>query len=236
MVALRRAAYVRAWSGKPYPLGAVWDGHGTNFAIFSQNATGIELCLFDHAEDVECSGRIQLSERTNGVWHTYLRDVRPGQLYGYRAQGPYAPQHGHRFNAAKLLVDPYAKAITGSVHWSDAIFGHVVGDKEEDLGCSSWDSAGFVPKCVVVQESFPWGDDRPPRIPWNRTVIYECHVKGMTARHPDIPEALRGTYLGLASESVIEHLLKLGVTAVELLPVHHAISEHWLVERGLSNY
>jgi glycogen operon protein len=227
---------VRVWPGKPYPLGAVWDGYGTNFAIFSENATGVDLCLFEHPEDAEPSAQIPIRERTNMVWHAYLRDVRPGQLYGYRVHGTYRPEEGHRFNPAKLLTDPYAKAITGPVRWSDAVFGYTVGDPAKDLSCDPWDSAGFMPKCVVVDESFPWGDDRSPLTPWNRTVIYECHVKAMTERNPEVPEALRGTYLGLASESIIDHLQKLGVTAIELLPVHHAVSERDLVERGLTNY
>jgi isoamylase len=227
---------VRVWPGKPYPLGAVWDGYGTNFAIFSENATSIDLCLFEHPEDAEPSEQISFRERTNMIWHAYLRDVRPGQLYGYQVHGAYRPEEGHRFNPSKLLTDPYAKAITGPVRWSDAVFGYTVGDPAKDLSCDPWDSAGFMPKCVVVDESFPWGDDRSPHTPWNRTVIYECHVKAMTASNPEVSETLRGTYLGLASECIIDHLQKLGVTAIELLPVHHAVSERDLVERGLTNY
>ena len=227
---------MRAWPGKPYPLGAVWDGHGTNFALFSENAEGVELCLFSEPQDAEASTRIQLRESTHTIWHTYLPDVRPGQLYAYRVRGPYAPAQGHRFNPAKLLTDPYAKAITGRVHWSDALFGFGAGDPEQDSSCDPWDDAGFMPKCVVVDESFPWGDDRPLRIPWNRTVIYESHVRGLTALHPDVPEELRGTYLGLASEPVIEHLQALGVTAIELLPVHHSVSDRRLEEMRLTNY
>jgi glycogen operon protein len=227
---------MRIWPGRPYPLGAVWDGHGTNFALFSEHAVAVDLCLFDAPGDAKASATIRLGERTNCVWHAYLPDVRPPQLYGYRVHGPYAPREGHRFNPAKLLVDPYARAISGAVVWSDAVYGYTVGAPEQDLVCDPWDSAAFVPKCVVVDESFPWGDDRRLRTPWNRTVIYECHVKGMTARHPALPEPLRGTYLGLASEPVIDHLQDLGVTAVELLPVHHSVSERRLVERGLINY
>jgi isoamylase len=227
---------MRVWPGKPYPLGTVWDGHGTNFALFSEHATGVELCLFAGPRDAEPSHRIRLRERTHSVWHGYLPDVRPRQLYGFRVDGPYEPEKGSRFNPAKLLADPYAKAIAGRVHWSDAVFGHTVGDPREDLFCDPWDSAPFVPKCVVIDETFPWGDDTPLRTPWNRTVIYECHVRGLTMLHPEVPADLRGTYLGLASDPIIEHLLALGVTAVELLPVHHAVSERELVERGLTNY
>jgi glycogen operon protein len=227
---------MRVWPGKPYPLGVVWDGHGTNFALFSQHATGVELCLFAGPRDAEPSHRIRLRERTHSIWHVYLPDVRPGQLYGFRVEGPYQPEKGLRFNPAKLLADPYAKAIAGRVHWSDAVFGHTVGDPGEDLACDPWDSAPFVPKCVVIDETFPWGDDTPLRTPWSRTVIYECHVRGLTMLHPEVPPDLRGTYLGLASDPIIEHLLALGVTAVELLPVHHAVSERELVERGLTNY
>jgi isoamylase len=226
----------RGWPGSPYPLGATWDGEGVNFALFSEHATGVELCLFRGPEEAQESERVALRERTNMVWHAYLRDVRPGQLYGYRVRGPYAPEQGHRFNPAKLLLDPYAKAIHGQVRWGDALYGHVVGDPRGASPQDGRDSASFVPKSVVIETAFTWGDDRPPTTPWNRTVIYECHVKGMTTLHPTVPEALRGTYLGLASEPILEHLLRLGVTAIELLPVHHSVSERPLVERGLSNY
>ena len=227
---------MRVWPGKPYPFGAVWDGQGTNFALFSENATGVDLCLFDQPGDAEPSTRISMSHRTHFVWHAYLPDLRPGQLYGYQVHGPYAPGEGHRFNPAKLLVDPYAKAITGPVVWNDALFGHNLDEGSEHQSCNLWDSTAFVPKCVIVDESFPWGDDRPPRTRWSRTLIYECHVKGLTAQHPDVPEELRGTYLGLASDSVIDHLKSLSVTAVELLPVHHAFTEKHLADRGLTNY
>jgi len=227
---------MRVWPGKPYPFGAVWDGQGTNFALFSENATGVDLCLFDRRDHAQPTARISIPHRTHFVWHAYLPDLRPGQLYGYRVHGPYAPEQGHRFNPAKLLVDPYAKAITGPVLWNDALFGDTIGDRVQAPTCNPWDSTPFMPKCVVVDDSFPWGDDRPPRVPWSRTLIYECHVKGLTARHPDVPEELRGTYLGLASEPVIDHLKSLSVTAVELLPVHHAVTEQRLAERGLVNY
>jgi glycogen operon protein len=226
----------RIWPGESYPLGATWDGEGVNFALFSENATAVELCFFDAADGRRETGRTNLVERTDQVWHAYLPDARPGQLYGYRVHGPYAPLEGHRFNAAKLLIDPYAKAITNGLRWSDALFGYRIGDPEADLSLDDRDSAADVPKSVVVDPAFSWGDDRPPRVPWNRTVIYECHVRGMTMRHPDVPESRRGTYLGMASDAVIDHLLKIGVTAVELLPVHAFAPERALVDRGLTNY
>ncbi|MFN2432449.1 MAG: glycogen debranching protein GlgX [Gemmatimonadota bacterium] len=227
---------MRVWVGDSTPLGATWDGEGVNFALFSEHATGVDLCLFHGPEDQVESARIPLRERTNFIWHGYLPDVRPGQLYGYRVHGPYAPAAGHRFNPNKLLIDPYARAISGTIRWSDAPFGYVVGDPAEDLSFSTGDSAGALPKCVVIDPSFTWGDDRPPRVPWNRTVIYECHVKGMTMRHPGVPEELRGTYLGLASDAVVDHLLSLGVTAVELLPVHQFAIDRHVADRGLTNY
>lgn len=227
---------MRVWPGAPYPLGATWDGEGVNFAVFSEHASAVELCLFAMADDPRESERIQLRERTNMVWHVYLPDVRPGQLYGFRVSGLYAPEQGHRFNPAKLLIDPYARAIAGDISWDDALCGYVVGDPREDLSFDERDSAPFVPKCVVIDSAFTWGDDRPPRTPWNRTVIYECHVKGMTARHPDIPERQRGSYLAMASDPIIEHLLDLGVTALEFLPIHHHAVERELAKRGLSNY
>jgi glycogen operon protein len=227
---------MRVWPGHPFPLGATWDGEGVNFALFSENATRVELCLFDSPEDARERARIDVREWRDQVWHCYLPDVRPGQLYGYRVHGPYAPEEGYRFNPAKLLIDPYAKALSGPIRWSDAMFGYRVGSPKQDLEIDTQDSAGAVPKSVVVDQAFTWQNDRPPRTPWNRTVIYECHVKGMTVRHPDVDPRLRGTYLGLASEPIIDHLLSLGVTAVELLPVHHFIIDRHLAERGLTNY
>ncbi|HEX6105797.1 MAG TPA: hypothetical protein VFZ26_09450, partial [Gemmatimonadales bacterium] len=224
---------IRVWPGAPAPLGATWDGEGTNFAIFSEHATAVELCLFDRADGPE-TARVHLPERTDQIWHAYLPDVRPGQLYGYRVHGPYQPNEGHRFNPAKLLLDPYAKGISGTINWSDALSGYVMDrpQGERDLVPDGADSAGGMPKCVVVETAFSWGDDQHPRTPWNRTVIYECHVKGMTMLHPDVPPPLRGTYLGLATDPVIDHLLSLGVTAVELLPVHHFVTERRLYELG----
>ena len=227
---------IRVWPGRPFPLGATWDGEGVNFAIFSENATAVDLCLFDGAEDAQERHRVRLTEYTDQVWHCYLPDVRPGQLYGYRVHGPYAPEAGHRFNAQKLLIDPYSKAITNPIRWSDAIFAYRIGGGREDLEPDPSNSAGGVPKCVVIDDAFTWEGDRRPRTPWNRTVIYECHVKGMTIRHPLVPEALRGTYLGLCSDPMLEYFKALGVTAVELLPVHQFVVDRHLPEKGLTNY
>jgi isoamylase len=227
---------MRVWPGSPRPLGATWDGEGVNFALASEHATRVDLCLFDAPDAPRESSRVELPERRDRVWHAYLPDVRPGQLYGYRVDGPYDPRRGHRFNPAKLLIDPYARAISGRVTWNDAQFGYRIDDPQEDLAAGSEDSAPGVPRSIVIDPAFSWGDDRPPATPWTRTVIYELHVKGMTARHPFVPERLRGTYLGLASDPVIDHLLALGVTAVQLLPIHHIVIERHLVERGLTNY
>jgi glycogen operon protein len=177
-----------------------------------------------------------MPEQTDNVWHVYLPDVRPGALYGYRVDGPYEPHRGHRFNANKLLIDPYAKAVSGPIRWSDELFGYTIGDPEEDLSFDTRDSAGAMPKCLVVDPAFTWDDDRSPNTPWNQTVIYETHVRGMTARHPGVPDHLRGTYLGLASDPIIDHLVGLGVTAVELMPVHHFVDDRHLVDHGLTNY
>ena len=229
-------ASLRVWPGTPYPLGASWDGEGTNFALFSEHATGVELCLYGRPEDAEESHRIDVVERTDLIWHAYLPDVRPGQLYGYRVHGPYEPEQGHRFNPNKLVLDPYAKAVTGQPRWDDSLFGYRVGDADADLSFDARSSAGDMPKCAVVDPAFPWGDDRHPAVPWNRSVIYECHVRGLTMLHPGVPPELRGTYLGMASDPIIDHLLSLGVTAVELMPVHQFINDRVLVERGLTNY
>ena len=227
---------MRVWPGVPHPLGATWDGEGVNFALFSENASGVQLCLFDEPTAAEPTATVTMAERTDNVWHAYLPDVRPGALYGYRVDGPYEPKAGHRFNARKLLIDPYAKAVSGPIRWSDELFGYIIGDEQEDLSFNTQDSAGAMPKSLVVDPSFTWGDDRAPMTPWNQTVIYETHVRGMTQRHPGVPEHLRGTYLGLASDPVIDHLLGLGVTAVELMPVHHFVADRHLVEEGLTNY
>ncbi|MBI4260311.1 MAG: glycogen debranching protein GlgX, partial [Actinobacteria bacterium] len=227
---------MRAWPGQPYPLGATWDGQGVNFAIFSEHADGVELCLFDPRDDRVETDRIRLQERTDLIWHAYLPDVRPGLLYGYRVYGPYAPREGHRFNPAKLLLDPYGKAVSRTIQWDDSLYGYQIGHPDEDLAPDHRDSGAFMPKNVVVDPAFTWGDDRPPRTPWNRTVIYECHVKGLTHLHPAIPPEHRGTYLALASEPVVDHLQALGITAVELLPVHQFVNDRRLVDAGLTNY
>ncbi len=226
----------RVWPGRATPLGATWNGEGVNFAVFSASATGVDLCLFDRPDDAAESRRIALTERHEFVWHAYLPDARPGQLYGYRVHGPYAPYVGHRFNPSKLLIDPYARAISSSVYGDDLQLGYIPGHEQADASLDTRDSAGVTPKSVVVDPAFTWGDDRPPRHPWSRTLIYECHVRGMTMRHPGVPPELRGTYLGLASDPVVEHLLSLGVTAVELLPVQAFVTDGHLASTGLENY
>ena len=227
---------MRVWPGQPHPLGATWDGEGVNFALYSEHATAVELCFFDGPAAPVPTERVAMPAATDRVWHAYLPDVRPGALYGYRVDGPYAPEEGHRFNRHKLLIDPYARALSGTIRWSDELFGYRVGDPAEDLSYDRRDSAGAMPRCVVVDPAFTWGDDRSPATPWNRTVIYECHVRGMTMLHPGVPEHLRGTFLGLASDPVIDHLVDLGVTAVELMPVHHFVHDRHLVRLGLRNY
>jgi isoamylase len=222
--------------GKPYPLGAQPDGRGTNFALFSEHAEQVELCLFDSPEDEHEAERIPLTEQTDMVWHGYLPAVAPGQVYGFRVHGPYEPRSGHRFNPNKLLLDPYARAITRDLRWADELFGYRIGHKQADLSFDQRDSAPFAPLATVVDPAFTWADDRHPHIPWNETIIYEMHVKGFTRRHPDVPEALRGTYAGLASEPAIQYLKQLGVNAVELLPIHHHVDRRFLVDQVLSNY
>jgi isoamylase len=225
---------LRVWPGQPYPQGATWDGEGVNFAIFSEHATAVELCLFDGLDRER--ERIALTNRTDLIWHAYLPDIRPGERYGYRIHGPYDPSAGHRFNQNKLLIDPYAKALTGDVAWDDAVYGYRIGDEDEDLSFDDRDSASCVPKGVVIDGAFTWGDDQRPNTPWNRTVIYEAHVRGLTMLHPAIPPEFRGTYRALTFDPIVEHLSSLGVTAIELLPVHQFVSERQLVEKGLRNY
>jgi glycogen operon protein len=225
---------MRLWPGTPYPLGATWDGAGTNFALFSEVADGVELCLFDGDGDgPPAEKRVELTEMDGFVWHGYLPDAGPGQRYGYRVHGPYEPAQGHRCNPAKLLLDPYGKAVDGQVRWHEALFGYQFGDPER---INTADSAPYMPTNVVINPFFDWGDDRPPRTPYHGTVIYEAHARGLTLLHPDIPPDQRGTYAGLAHPAVIEHLTRLGVTAVELMPVHQFVPEHELVDRGLTNY
>jgi glycogen operon protein len=227
---------MRVWPGRPYPLGASWDGAGVNFALASEHATAVELCLFD--DEAKERERISLVQRTGDVWHAYLPGVRSGQRYAYRVHGPWMPRNGHRFNAHKLLADPYARAFSRGYAWNDALLGHTSAPATPTplLLPEQTDTAGLVPKCVVVDSAFMWGDDRLPRVPWTQTVIYECHVKGMTQLHPEVPEALRGTYLGLASEPLLEHFSQLGVTTLELLPVHQSGVDAHLAQLGLSNY
>ncbi|HVX14945.1 MAG TPA: glycogen debranching protein GlgX [Pirellulales bacterium] len=227
---------MRIWPGRPYPIGATWDGSGVNFALYSENATKVELCLFDNADDKKESQRIPLEEQTDMVWHGFLPDVRPGQLYGFRVHGPYDPSHGHRFNPNKVVLDPYAKAIGREVRWSDEMWGYKIGDPQADLSFDDRDNAAFAPLAAVVDPAFTWGDDRPPNVPWHKTLIYELHVKGFTKLHPEVPDRLRGTYSGLSSEAALSYLRKLGITAVELLPVHDFLDDRHLVDKGLSNY
>ncbi|MDH5534426.1 MAG: glycogen debranching protein GlgX [Betaproteobacteria bacterium] len=227
---------MKTWPGEPYPLGAAWDGSGVNFALFSENATGVELCMFDGEHGNAQTACIHVTEQTDFVWHIYLPEVKPGQRYGYRLHGPYEPANGHRFNPAKLLLDPYAKAVDGMIRWDDTVFAYPVGNPDEDLAKDERDSAPAMPKSVVIDPAYDWGDDRRPRIPWHETIIYEAHVKGLTARHLELPEELRGTYAGVAHPAVIDHLRSLGITAVEVLPVHHFINDRHLVERKLTNY
>jgi glycogen operon protein len=228
---------MEVWPGRPFPLGATWDGGGTNFSIFSEHAKGVELCLFDDNDEQTC---VPVTERTALNWHCYLPDVGPGQRYGFRVHGPYAPMEGDRFNPAKLLIDPYAKAIDGVVDHNAgfSVFPYVPdgqGDND-DLEPDDEDSAPAIPKSVVIDDAFVWEGDRHPNVPWADTVIYETHVKGFTMCHPDVREDLRGTYAGLASDAAIAYLRDLGVTAVELLPVHHIADESFLHDRGLTNY
>ena len=233
----RRPRPNRIWPGAPYPLGATWDGVGVNFALFSAHASKVELCLFDSPTATRESHRVTLPEQTDMVWHGYMPDIRPGQLYGYRVHGPYDPQAGHRFNPHKVVMDPYAKAVGRTVRWGQyEMFGYKVADPAADLSFDDRDNAAFAPMGTVIDSSFTWGDDRAPRTPWHKTVIYEMHVRGFTMRHPRVPELLRGTYEALTTDEALDHLVSLGITAVELMPVHHFLNDQQLVERGLSNY
>ncbi|MBA4263569.1 MAG: glycogen debranching enzyme GlgX [Comamonadaceae bacterium] len=230
-----KAAIDALWPGKPYPRGATWDGMGVNFALFSESAERVELCVFDASGRNEIA-RLTLREQTDQVFHGYLPQARPGLLYGYRVYGPYRPQDGHRFNGNKLLLDPYARNIVGTIRWHDALFGYRVGHAQADLSFDRRDSAPYLPRCKVIESAFTWGDDRPPNVPWHETVIYELHVGGFTKLHPDVPTELRGTYAGLSCAPVIDHFKRLGVTTVELMPVHSFLDDRHLVERGLRNY
>ena len=223
------------WPGRPYPLGAAWDGKGVNFALFSAHAEKVELCLFDRSGLRE-EARVRLPEYTDEVWHAYLPDARPDLLYGYRVYGPYDPARGHRFNPNKLMIDPYARSLHGRLRWSDALFGYRVGSPREDLAMDRRDNARFIPKCRVVEPAFTWGEERRPQTPWEETIILELSVRGITKRHPGVEPDHRGTFSGLASPAMIDYLVELGITAVELLPVHAAVDERHLVDRGLANY
>ena len=224
----------RVTEGRPHPRGATWTGQGVNFSLFSANATKVELCLFDNDGETEIE-RIELPEYTDEVWHGFLPDARPGTVYGYRVHGPYAPEEGHRFNPNKLLIDPYAKGLVGHLKWDPALFGYQM-ESMDDLTYDERDSAPFMPKCRVIDPAFTWGNDRPPQIPWEHTVLYEAHVRGMTMRHPAVPEELRGTFRGLTAPEVIQHIKSIGVTAVELLPVHMFVDDSQLLEKDLVNY
>jgi len=221
--------------GKPYPQGATWDGTGVNFSVYSERAASVELCLFESV-DSRSAETITLRESTGYVWHCYLPGVKLGQLYGYRMHGPYDPEKGDRFNPAKLLIDPYAHALAGHLNWDAPVFGYKIGDPGEDLSCDTNDDAWGVPKCVVTTAHFDWENDRPPLTPLHDSVLYEMHVKGFTAAHPDIPEELRGTYAGLAHPVAIDYLKNLGITAVELMPVHEFVDDKHLLDRKLHNY
>ena len=227
---------MRILPGKPYPLGATWDGMGVNFALFSENATKVELCFFDSPARRRESSRITMPGFTNNVWHVYLKDVHPGQAYGYRVYGPYSPEEGHRFNPNKILVDPYSKLVTRRLRWHDSLYGYQIGNKRQDLSFDKRDNAAYAPLCVVVDDSFTWGDDTRPNTPWHETIIYEAHVKGFTRKFPGIPEDIRGTYLALGSEPVIRHLKSIGVTAIELMPIHQSVADNYLAQGGLTNY
>ena len=229
------AEHSRIREGLPFPLGATWDGLGVNFALFSANATKVELCLFDSTGEVELE-RIELPEYTDETFHGYLPDAHPGQIYGYRVYGPYDPENGHRFNHHKLLIDPYAKQLVGELKWSEALFGYTIGHPDADLSFDERDSAPFVPKCKVIDPAHTWGHDHRVSVPWERTIFYETHVRGISMRHPAVPEAVRGTFAGLMVDDVIEHIRTLGVTSVELLPIHAFVNDQHLLQKGMTNY
>src|SRR5437773_3387537 len=227
---------IRIKPGSPFPLGATWDGQGVNFALYAENASGVELCLFDSKEEHKESRKIKIEERTHQVWHSYVPGLKPGQLYGYRVYGRYEPQNGHRFNPNKFLIDPYAKAISDTLHWHDALFGYEVGNEHADLSFSDVDGIPFMPRSVVIDPNFNWEDDKFPRIPYHKTIVYELHLKGFTKLQTQIPENIRGTYSSLAHPVIIKYLKDLGITPVELMPIHYYISERHLEEKGKTNY
>ncbi|WP_213880131.1 glycogen debranching protein GlgX [Pseudomonas sp. dw_358] len=225
----------RIREGLPFPLGASWDGLGVNFALFSANATKVELCIFDAAGETELE-RIELPEYTDEIYHGYLPDAHPGLIYGYRVYGPYDPENGHRFNHHKLLIDPYAKQLVGGLKWSESLFGYTIGHPDGDLSFDERDSAPYVPKCKVIDPAYTWGRDERVNVPWDKTILYETHVRGFTMRHPAVPEAVRGTFAGLAVPEVLDHIKRLGVTSVELLPIHGFVNDQHLLQKGLNNY
>jgi glycogen operon protein len=224
------------YPGSPFPLGATWDEEGVNFALYSENASGVDLCLFSTIEDEVETVKIRMKERSHHVWHVYVPDLKPGQLYGYRVFGRYEPNNGHRFNPHKLLIDPYAKAIAGTIIWHNSLFGYEVGHPDEDLSYSQSDSAPFIPKSVVIDHNFDWEGDEAPKVPYHKTVIYETHVKGFTQLHPQIPEKIRGSYAAIAHPVTIQYLKDLGITSIELMPVHQFVRDRTLAEKGLNNY
>ncbi len=225
----------RVMEGEPFPLGATWDGLGVNFALFSAHATKVELCLFDSSGQVELE-RIELPEYTDEIWHGYLPDAHPGVIYGYRVYGPYEPEAGHRFNPNKLLIDPYAKQLVGKLEWAEEIFGYTIGHPDADLSFDERDSAPFVPKAKVIDPAFTWGNHHNPRVPWNQTVIYETNVRGISMMHPSVPEAVRGTFAGLMNSELVQHIRSLGISSVELLPVHAFVDEPHLQDKGMKNF
>ena len=225
----------RLSEGLPYPLGATWDGLGVNFALFSANATKVELCIFDEGGETELE-RIELPEFTDEIWHGYVHDARPGTTYAYRVHGPYAPEAGHRFNHHKLLLDPYARAHVGELSWHPEVFGYTIGAEGDDLSFDARDSAPYMPKCRVVDPAFTWGRAKKPSVPWERTIFYETHVRGFTKKHPLVPPDMRGTFAGLALKDVVDYVKSLGVTSVELLPIHTFINDDFLLNKGLTNY
>lgn len=231
-----RAMNSNVYPGQPFPLGPTWDGNGVNFAIYSQHATSVQVCLFENIDATTASSVIDVTQRSGHIWHVYVQGIQPGQLYGYRIDGPYEPHNGHRFNHNKLLIDPNTKAIAGTIDWHDSLFGYELNNEEADLSFSKTDSAPYIPKCVVVNQAFDWENDKPLNIPFHKSIIYETHVKGFTFTHPDIPEDIRGTYAGMAHPVVIKYLKDLGITAIELMPVHHFVTDRYLKEKNLTNY
>lgn len=225
----------RITEGHPFPLGATWDGLGVNFALFSAHATKVELCLFDSKGERELE-RIELPEYTDEIWHGYLPDAHPGLIYGYRVHGPYEPDAGHRFNPNKLLVDPYARQLVGRLRWSESLFGYTIGHPDADLSFDERDSAPFVPKSKVLDPAFTWPEQKPVRVPWDSTVIYETHLRGISMRHPSVPEHLRGTFAGLMNADLLQHVRSLGVSSIELLPIHAFVNDQHLLEKGMNNY